>query len=863
MNRAWQSVAGRSLRCSLRLLTISLFYLLLIQAVAAQDNASGPRSDDTRLIEGLRARRLFDLAELHCRQVLSSPNLTPTEQASFTIELIKTQTARAILSNGPARESAWQSARQTAAMFLSEQKNHPRAFLVQVQAALSHLSRGQLLLQELSAEMVSESARDQALQQLRQARALLGEVQRGIVKAIPEQRGRTLGAHELSVEELVTLNNNVRFQLAIANVKRAMLYTEKDRLNRIDALNNVLERLKEVQGQTSQGQPLWWESQVLQIECFRLLGKIGEAQAALERIRNSVSHDSIPQTFFEQQLRLALDQGDQPAMLSALQATEKPTGRNPQLELARLEVMMHLAARASGDQENKQWLTAASQLTRAIENQHGGYWGRRAELVLIGSAETKSATAKPEVVGPGAGDIPNPPSRNGRPSSAELDLLVRLADNAMRNGRFDDAVKAYDRAAQTARETGATAQAFSLAVQASRALEEQQQYQQAANRLIELANQDTSDVRSSSGHLRGCWNFSQGLGDDPEKQSEFIELLKQHLKQWPQAATANQARLWLAGQQQTRRDWRPAFENYASIDPTSPLFGDAMIRAVYCAQRILDTSTEEERGNFAAQFTDHLQSILDSSEPATSSYQQALLALAEIGTRYGTIDPVQLVEPLESLVASATDSQVQGRGRAWLLAASACDSAKATEAEELLIEIGQDKTLLAIAEQGLATLVRQQPVATADRLNQLRLKVTETALSLSPEKRELTFWLYRKSEALADTQQHEAALTVLLELEQKFPKDAGIQLRIARLLTREFTDREPAKPLAKWRRLAAQLKPHTPNWYEAKFQVASLLEKSGQKNEARKLLEYLKAVPPGWENSTLKGEFDRLLAKCK
>ena len=136
-------------------------------------------------------------------------------------------------------------------------------------------------------------------------------------------------------------------------------------------------------------------------------------------------------------------------------------------------------------------------------------------------------------------------------------------------------------------------------------------------------------------------------------------------------------------------------------------------------------------------------------------------------------------------------------------------------------------------------------------------------MSLSPAERELTFWLYRKSEALADAQQHEAALSVLLELEEKFPQDAGIQLRIARLLTRVFANQEPAKPLAKWRRLATQLKPHTPNWYEAKLQVASLLEKSGKKQEARKLLEYLKAVPPGWEQSHLKDEFDRLLAKCK
>ena len=208
--------------------------------VLAQIKTAGLPTDESELIEGLRSRRLFDLAQLHCRRLLESPSLTPTEQASLTIELIKTQTARAILSSGPERESAWQDAEESASDFLSHNPDHPRKFLVQIQSALSHLSNGQLLLQELSAEMVPESAREQAIQELRRARAELSDVQRGIDNEIPEQRGRTLTEDELSIPELLTLNNNVRFQLAIANLNRAMLYTDEDRLNRIDALNNVL-----------------------------------------------------------------------------------------------------------------------------------------------------------------------------------------------------------------------------------------------------------------------------------------------------------------------------------------------------------------------------------------------------------------------------------------------------------------------------------------------------------------------------------------------------------------------------------------------------------------------------------------------
>ena len=289
---------------------------------------------------------------------------------------------------------------------------------------------------------------------------------------------------------------------------------------------------------------------------------------------------------------------------------------------------------------------------------------------------------------------------------------------------------------------------------------------------------------------------------------------------------------------------------------------DAIHHAVYCAHRCREASPEADRRKLAADMSDRLQSIVISIAPATRSHHEAWLAVAEIGIRYGTVERSKLVDPLSSLVAAASDPQTQGRGRAWLLVVIADDPEKEAVAAELLAEIGHDQTLLAIVEQGLATLVRRSGTAT-DRVKKLRLQAIDSALSLSLDEQKSTHWLNQRSEALADLQRFESALAVLIKLEQKFPQDAGIQLRIARLLTRVFGQQEPAKPLAKWRQLASQLKPHSPNWYEAKYKIASLLEQSGQHDEACKLLEFLKAVPPGWEQSKLKLEFERLLAKCK
>ena len=354
--------------------------------------------------------------------------------------------------------------------------------------------------------------------------------------------------------------------------------------------------------------------------------------------------------------------------------------------------------------------------------------------------------------------------------------------------------------------------------------------------MIELADRDAEDPRSNAAHLRGCWNLSHALGDDPQQETKFVELLTQHLARWPESDTADQARLWLAGQQQKTKDWQSAFANYIRIAPTSPWFGQAIVRAVYRAQRYRDTSPVTEQRQLAARFTSRFKSVLDSAEPATRSYQQALLALAEIGIGDGTVDPNQLIDPLKRLVATATDPSEQSRGRAWLLVALFADPANESAASELLTEIGQDKALLTIVEQGLEAMIRRQTVSATDNLKRFRLRVIDTALSMTLEEQDSAFWLYRKTAALTDLQRYEDALSVLVELESRFPADAGIQLRIARQLTNVFTDKEPAKPLAKWRQLAAQLKPHSPSWYEAKFQVASLLEKSGQQAEVRQVV---------------------------
>lgn len=854
--------------------TVSVIFLIFALALlfTAPLLAQTATDAELKLIGGLRERRLFRLAELRCNELLSQPALTPTQTTNLTIEKIKTQTAAAILAATEQRESGWQAALATATQFQTDFPNHPRALLIEVQVALTHLSRGQLLRQELAAEMVPESARETALAELRLAGSQFDEIERTITRRLPDHRGRTLTDDELTIDELAALKNNVRFQSAIAGMNRAQLYAANDRLNRLDALSQVLNRLTEVQRETSLGQPLWWDVQIEQVACLRLLGRADEAATLLKRLLATVAEDeTAPASLIEQQLRLALDTANEEAALSGLRAAESIQPNSPQLDLARLAVALDFSIRKTGV-EKSEWLNRAALLARTMEAEHGPYWGRRAKLVLIAGAspgENSIANAEnslPDTSGNSSGK-PN------TASSAELDLLIGLAEQAERNERFEDAAKAYDRAADLANKLNAQPQSFTFSVRASQCLEKLGQSELAADRLMALAEKNPGYQFAAAAHLRGLWNLAQVVAKDsnnnPAQQSRFIEQLQSHLKRWPSAESTAQVHVWLGGQLQIQQQWESAFENYVAVPGEHALAGDSMQRAVYCAGRWLESEPSGQQPTIANHVTQQLRLATERADEKLLT-SPALIALTEWSILHATLEPSVMLPALSVAVNSdAALPDAAQRGHGWLLALLALEPGRKTEAEQLLKKIvsEKDSALLRLvdAERGLVALAKNYPQRITPVVKQWRLTVIEAAIALLDARASKTSpseslaWQYRRAEALADLQRDQEALGILQTLEKQFPTDAGIQLQLARSLSRIHATENYEAPLTKWRQLANQLKPHTEHWYEAKYEVALLLKKSGQPDDARKVLEYLQAIPPGWENSNRRDAFESLL----
>ena len=101
---------------------------------------------------------------------------------------------------------------------------------------------------------------------------------------------------------------------------------------------------------------------------------------------------------------------------------------------------------------------------------------------------------------------------------------MRLADEADRKELWDDARKAYDRAAKLALSLGELDQALRIDFRAGKTLEKQGKHRLAAERMTTSAIRDATLSLAPSVHLVGCWNFAKAIqSNQPQQRKQFVD----------------------------------------------------------------------------------------------------------------------------------------------------------------------------------------------------------------------------------------------------------------------------------------------------------------------------------------------------
>jgi hypothetical protein len=818
------------------------------------------QSLESRFIDGLRQRRLFELAESYCTDRLSRAGRGQPIQAELTVELVRTLALHAASAPLDQRQALWRRSHEAAADLLRQSPPHPRAVLVRFQDALALLAQGEISRQEFETGTLRGDQVELARQALRQASSIFETLDKELKAEIPLRRRAAPRPGEPSADELTRLNEQVQHNMARADKSRALLFDRgsDDRLSLLLAATEILERLS---AQVPEQESLQASIQLDLAECRRMLGRYSEATSSAAAVDREGAAIETRMAARAELLRSAIAQHDFSAAQRLMESTNvSATQASPELGLARLEALLAFSRAAAQGQRispadlarpqemAKIYQQQATEQVELLEKAHGPYWGRRASQLLLAALPRAAMDSAP--------------------------LLARAADELYLKGELDQAIAAYDDAAAQAKAKGDFQAAFEQAYKAALAEQKRGAARAAANRLRVLANSFPTHRQAAQAHLLAIWNERQEAAKDSVAASLYEELLREHLTSWPTSESANQARLWLGKLMEGKADWPAAIEAYAAVSQASPHYAVAVPTLARAWREELNMLATGGRptADAAGQAIRFFQRALLGAENRwperwTDADRTAALTAADLIVAYQPGSSSDAENLIRRAIAGSFDASPAWRAaaQAQLVVAVAAQGGRQSDALAELRSIGT-----ASADQMLAVLERLSQVAARSgergRQQIAALQMEAAAVvekhpqSLTPDQR-LTLERVQ-AEALAGAGRIDQALVRYEQLARSRPDNGALQTGFATLLLSTSDAAQLKKALDQWRLVAGRTPPRTAPWFEAKYSVALAQFKLGDQAGAATLLRFMLETPPGMHGSEWEAKFTDLLKKC-
>jgi hypothetical protein len=820
---------------------------MILVSLVLQAGLVTAQSADKNLLDGLRKRGLFELARHHCQQQLEDSQDGSRQQVKWTIQLMRTRAAEAQQAGRQHRDELWSQAGEVAAGFIQQHGDHPRRILVQVHAALILLARGELERFEAEVAPDRAEAMQKPQQGLRAAIRQLEQLERELTPLIPQAPRRAEGA-VLTAVELVSLQNNVRYQLGRAYRNQALSYPAGG-IDRIAALQRATARLEKPLTQLAEDDPLTVDVIRELAACLRLQGKLEPAMQQLARLDKMSLPTPLVLAVRAERVQLALAGGSTEEAIALLQQPRQVGGViSPELDMALLDTFLALLdlAREQMDKERtKQLENQALKLVRSIRQDHGGYWGRRSEIRLV------------QAVGQQGG-------------LANLGIMQQTADDLYLRGKLVEAIAGYEKAGRLAHEQGADDQAFPLFYKAALVSQQQEDVPAFITRLRTLARLMPEYPQSPLVHLKAIQQAHALAEEDQAWRDTYQQMLSAHLELWPTGGSSNQVRIWLGSGAQDVQDWAAAIGHLQDVSVEDPRFMVVLEVLEDCWLKrleLLDPGQQDPGLQQALAYFQPLYQDAGGQFPArwSPAARQALLIAARLRLRYMAA-PYQQVEILVQAGRQGlpeADLRFQNQANAILMVALA-GQGKLADADQLLGQIGdQDPQRLFEIMRSLAELAEQSSGG-GSRLAALQLKLFQRSSGqrqqLSPPQR--VRWDLAHARALAAAGEQPQAAQRLKQLASASPQSASVQKAYAEVLMDGEDAASWHQAQAQWRRILARAKPQGLLWYEAKYAIALGYFKLGKKAEAAARIEYLQATS-GLEKTPLRSQFLALLAKCR
>jgi TolA-binding protein len=758
-----------------------IVYSLMAAAIAPSVRASEPTAEG-KFASGLRERGLFDFAADYCRQRLKNAALAPARRADCTVELCRAIAALAPDVASTEREPMWQEADAAVASFVARHRDDPRAFAVRLYGAATHTMRGELALREAEVS-TSKVALDAARSTLMEASRELAVLERDVAVAL-RQIDRP-GAPPGDVRrraELLSLENDLRRAYARSQQLAAECYAPRS-TDRIDALTQAMERLKLLIASEDAQEAL--SARLEMASCYRLLGDHENARGQLNSVSRHLEHAPLADRLAVEKARLAIAErrwndaavalGDAPTE-TALSTERRFAAADRQFARLELALAQWDAALAAKDaQAGKSHVARAAELARSFDA-FGPYWQRRAQTLLASRIAGK----------PGAGDS---------------NVLITAAENLVHAGRLEEAVKAYQAAALSARSTGDSPRAFDLLLTAAAIDQRRGALESAIERFRRLAEGSPEHPKAPIAHLQAAWAAGQHYG----KRSEaYRTLLADHLRRWPEAKTADDARWWLGKAHQERGEYEAAAAQFRQVRPDASAHADAVHQFHVCTLHVLRRMRADKKPHegFARSSIEHFTNLVTGKdarwpECLTQEQREAVIAAATLRLDFLPGD----------------EAAAEGWLRPALKIADGTTTAWQSQVRALLV----------------TCLVRQEKFGAA-----------KVELANSPD-------LVGDRKKCADARSG----------------NTRQQQTYAEFLMATGEPESLRSALEQWRSIERRTPPGTPDWFRAKYWIAVCHEQLGDKQQAARIVTVLAGLHPDLGGPELTAKFQSLLKRCQ
>ena len=807
--------------------------------------------NDAAFLDGLRQRQLFTLAEAHCRQALARADLPPRERADLTVELSQTLVEHALNRPPEAREELWRKAEETTGAFLAGNAGNPRRLVVQLADALAPLARGESLRQEAEA-LGAGVAPAAAVEAQRAAAGKLAALARDVAAALRQRpKNGSSPADDLSRGELQSLARHVEFHAAQAQIGAGLSFAAGT-TDRADALTQALARLDSLAASTS-GDAVVWKARLDRLRCRRFAGHVQAAAGEAVELARQTLPESLRLPLATEQARLALALGEFDDAMKFLDnqgaaVTGASAAALADADLAKLEALLAAWRRAY---DSKQQTAAASLQreasahVRQIAARHSPYWARRAKLLL---ANTLARV-------PGVKDVT---------------VLVASAEQYWHAGRWSEALAAYDRAIEQARQSLSRDAMFQLELTAASIEEARgtparavQRYRQAA-----LAAADVTDAPRS--HLHAAWLAAKRYG---AKSDEYGQVVMEHIAKWPKSATADDARLWLGRWHESKGEPLAAAQSYRAVGSRHAQFASAVRACGACYERHLRglSASKQPAEDVAIEAAGYFESLLPANgtrrEDWSAAQRAALMMAASIRIRYVRDVGAAMIASLRRFLGTEPTAVDVTAARGLLVAALAAKGEVESAAGELQKLSGADRVALSRLQDDLARISAQADEPGRRSIAALQVEVVRLARASKADSKTTPLGndnpalKIAEADALAAAGRRNEALAAYKSLAAERSDDAAVQRAYGRLLL--AADDHLFAALKQWRLVEQKSRPGTPGWFEAKYSIALAHERSGEKQQAARVVTLLAVLYPDLGGEEQAAKFRGILTRCQ